>query len=134
MPAVHERRRERLADALTSVGLGSALITTLLNVRYLTGFTGSAGTLLVSASGGAEIATDSRYELQVAQECPDVPARITRSGRRELAASVLGSGPVAVGFEDLSLEVAGWRDLPSGVEWTPLGGPDRPPADDQGPS
>ena len=70
MPAVHERRRERLADVLTSVGLGSALITTLLNVRYLTGFTGSAGTLLVTASGSAWIATDSRYELQVAKGMP----------------------------------------------------------------
>ncbi len=122
MPALHERRRQQLADVLTSVGLRSALVTTLLNVRYLTGFTGSAGTLLVNADGSAEIATDSRYELQVAQECPDVLARITRSGRRELAASVLGTGLVAVGFEDLSLDVAAWRELPTGVEWTPLGG------------
>ena len=34
----------------------------------------------------------------------------------------MAQASVAVGFEDLSLEVAGWRDLPSGVEWTPLGG------------
>ena len=104
-------------------GLGSALVTTLLNVRYLTGFTGSAGALLVHADGSAEIATDSRYELQVAQECPDVPARITRSGRpragsqrrRIRAASRSGSRTFHWTWP------AGVTCL-SGVEWTPLGG------------
>ncbi|MCZ3390178.1 MAG: aminopeptidase P family protein [Actinomycetia bacterium] len=120
MPALHERRRERLTDVLTSVGLGSALITTVLNVRYLTGFTGSAAALLVTVDGSAEIATDSRYALQVQQECSDVPARITRSGRRELAQSVCDQNLGAAGFEDQCLSVAAWRDLPPGVAWTPL--------------
>ncbi len=122
VPAIHEERRQRLAGLLGSVGLGSALITTLLNVRYLTGFTGSAGALLVSASGKAEIATDSRYALQVEQECPDVPACITRSGRRELALRVLEQNSGAAGFEDQNLSVAAWRDLSPGVEWAPMGG------------
>lgn len=121
MAAVQERRRQRLAEVLGSMGVGSALVTSLLNIRYLTGFTGSAAALLVRADGDAELATDSRYELQVAQECPDVPARITRIGRRDLAGSLLERGFVSAGFEDLSLPVSAWRDLPAELEWTPLG-------------
>ena len=121
MPAIHERRRMQLAEVLAAGGLGSALVTTLLNVRYLTGFTGSAAALLVRSDGCAVMATDSRYALQVEQECPDVPARITRSGRRELAQSIVGWSSGPSGFEDQSLSVAAWRELPVSVEWAPLG-------------
>ncbi|MDX6278398.1 MAG: hypothetical protein QOJ72_2526, partial [Nocardioidaceae bacterium] len=39
-------RRARLVAALGERGLDGAIITTLVNVRYLTGFTGSNGALL----------------------------------------------------------------------------------------
>lgn len=121
MSSVHKARRQRLADVLNAVGLEAALVTDLLNVRYLAGFTGSAGALVVRADASAEIATDSRYALQVGQECSDVVARITRSGRVDLAAGLVEAGVAIAGFEDLSLTVAGWRHLPPGVDWTPLG-------------
>src|SRR5580698_5111034 len=43
------------------------LITTLANVRYLTGFTGSAGVLAVSADR-ALLTTDGRYRTQSAEQ------------------------------------------------------------------
>jgi len=120
MPEHHTQRRDRLAGRLREAEIDAALVTSLLNVRWLTGFTGSAATLLVAADGTAEIATDGRYALQVAAECPDIPARITRSGRRELADRAAGRRWRA-GFEDLDLSVAAWRTLPADAEWVPLG-------------
>jgi hypothetical protein len=43
-------------------------VTFLPNVRYLTGYTGSNGTLVLTASGEATFFTDPRYRLQAAQE------------------------------------------------------------------
>lgn len=117
---MHQQRRLRLSERLAARDLDAALVTSLLNVRYLTGFTGSSAALLVAADGAAEIATDSRYALQVAAECPDLPARITRSGRRELADRAVHLR-WRTGFEDLELTVASWRDLPESAEWAPLG-------------
>src|SRR5215203_2129853 len=85
MAALHQARRGAFAAVLAERQLDAALVTTLLNVRYLAGFTGSAGALLVRADGSAEIATDGRYRRQVEAECPDVAAVITRSGRHDLA-------------------------------------------------
>ena len=51
-----------LGDALRATaaqrGLDAVLVTNLLNVRYLTGFTGSNGVLLVQTAGADLFATD----------------------------------------------------------------------------
>ena len=53
-------------------------VTDLINIRYLTGFTGSNAALLVSDSN-AILATDSRYEIQAATQVPELPAVIGRN-------------------------------------------------------
>src|SRR5256885_10965122 len=53
------RLRERLPDA----GCDALAVTNLSNVGYLTGFTGSAGILLVTP-GEAVLVTDGRYQTQ----------------------------------------------------------------------
>lgn len=63
-------RLGRLRSALTNRKCDAALITSADNLRYLCGFTGSAGALLVDGRQ-ALFATDSRYTLQAAGECPD---------------------------------------------------------------
>ncbi len=116
----HRARREALAAVLAERQLDAALVTSLLSVRYLAGFTGSAAALLVRADGSAEIATDGRYRLQVEAECPDLAATITRSGRRDLADRAVTTGSQRIGFEDRQLAVAGFRDLPHSASWEPL--------------
>lgn len=71
-------RRARLVAALGERGLDGAIITTLVNVRYLTGFTGSNGALLVPREGPAVFFTDGRYRDQAAEELPDVEHVIGR--------------------------------------------------------
>ncbi|MPZ87277.1 MAG: M24 family metallopeptidase [Nitriliruptorales bacterium] len=72
-------RRERLRARLRKRGLDALLVTRRVNIRYLTGFTGSAGTLLVTADGGADLfVSDGRYSEQAAAEVPDLERGTSR--------------------------------------------------------
>lgn len=75
------RRGERLRASLGSLGCDALVITHLTNVRYLTGFTGSAGLLVVDEQGML-LVTDGRYEEQAAAQlaASGVPADL-RVGR-----------------------------------------------------
>lgn len=69
----HAGRRRRLRARLREHGLDALLVTRLVNIRYLTGFTGSAGALLVTADGGADLfVTDERYTEQAEGEVSDL--------------------------------------------------------------
>jgi Xaa-Pro aminopeptidase len=63
-------RVARLRSRLAEVACDALLVTNLTNVRYLTGFTGSAALLLVPADDEAEpvFVTDGRYRDQAASE------------------------------------------------------------------
>ena len=58
---------------------GIYLVTSLPNIRYLIGFTGSSGALLVSENE-LLIVSDGRYEEQLATQCPGVEAIIRPLG------------------------------------------------------
>jgi Xaa-Pro aminopeptidase len=60
-------RLSRLRSALEENRLDSLLVTHLPNIRYLSGFTGSAGALLVS-DRDCILFTDGRYRTQAKQE------------------------------------------------------------------
>lgn len=95
-------RRQRLGDALGDLALEAMLVTTLVNVRYLTGFTGSNGAVLVNHGGGATFFTDGRYRDQAAAEVPDLEHVITRDLLGEMAAR---ADVVDLGFESHTLSV-----------------------------
>ncbi len=65
-----EHRLARLRDKLHERGLDAVLISQPENCRYLSGFTGSAGYLVISAEE-AIIATDFRYFEQSALQSPN---------------------------------------------------------------
>ena len=62
----------------------AALISTLVNVRYLTGFTGSNAALLVGVDGRDVFVTDGRYTDQSAAQLPDVERVTGRSVVQDL--------------------------------------------------
>lgn len=77
----HHSRIERLQAALSSADIDALLVTNLTNVRYLTGFSGTNGQVLVHARG-ATFLTDPRYEAQAGQlvvgaDVVVYPARLT---------------------------------------------------------
>jgi Xaa-Pro aminopeptidase len=78
-------RRARVAEGLAALEADGIVVTTLVNGRYLTGFTGSNGVLLVRADGEATLITDGRYRDQAAAESPDVELVVVRDVVAEAA-------------------------------------------------
>jgi Xaa-Pro aminopeptidase len=94
---VTPERRDAVRALLRTAELDALLVTDLVNVRYLTGFTGSNAALLVHVDGDAasRFCTDGRYRAQAAGEVPDLETVIDRGSALALAASARG----VVGFE-----------------------------------
>jgi Xaa-Pro aminopeptidase len=63
----YEARRQAVADELKSRQLDCLLVAYSPNLRYLSGFTGSNGALLILPEGST-LFTDPRYKIQAAQE------------------------------------------------------------------
>ena len=63
----HAARLERLRLSIAETGVDALLVTSLPSVRYLTGFSGSNGMLVVTATESA-LVTDFRYAAQVRLE------------------------------------------------------------------
>lgn len=99
MPETHAARRKRLRAALSAADADAALITTLVNVRYLTGLASSNTALLVPADGSPVLATDSRYGLIAERECPDLELVVARAVEAELAGLASSRGLRRLAFE-----------------------------------
>jgi Xaa-Pro aminopeptidase len=88
------------------------LITDLINVRYLSGFTGSNAALLVFADDRPPVlATDGRYRTQAAQQAPDLEVAIERACGRYLAGRAASAGVRRLGFESHVVTVDGFDAL-----------------------
>ena len=88
MPETHGRRRGALRGLLTGAGVDALLVTDLLNIRYLTGFTGSNAAVLLHAEGDGKtlFCTDGRYTTQAAAEVPDLETVVDRASAATLVA------------------------------------------------
>jgi Xaa-Pro aminopeptidase len=71
-------RLERLRGELAARELDGFLVTDILNVRYLSGFTGSDAVALVTTDD-AILITDFRYAEQSAAECPGMILELVES-------------------------------------------------------
>ena len=102
--------------------LDTLLVTNLLNVRYLTGFTGSNGACVVMREERLFL-TDFRYVQQASEQVPDYE-------RVELGRDMLGDLAKRLGgrtgFDDEDVSVASHAKLaeaaPEGVELVPASG------------
>lgn len=84
------------------------LVTDLVNVRYLSGFTGSNAALLISVTDdSAVLATDGRYRTQAERQSPDVEIVIERACAPHLATRVAAAGVRRLGFESHVVTVDG---------------------------
>jgi Xaa-Pro aminopeptidase len=92
-------------------GLDAVLVTNLLNVRYLTGFTGSNGALLVRTDGADLFGTDGRYTTQAGTQVPDVELLVDRGTVPALAREAVRRGVGRLGFESHDLTVDGLAAL-----------------------
>jgi Xaa-Pro aminopeptidase len=94
-------RLDRLRTGFDGAGIDALVVSSLTNIRYLTGFTGSSAVLLVTSTS-ALFVTDGRYTTQSAQQLGDssVEAEIEISTESpELAASKGAKGIARLGLE-----------------------------------
>jgi Xaa-Pro aminopeptidase len=122
-PATVEARTDRLVARLAEQELDCLLVTNLLNVRYLTGFTGTNGACIVTPDERLFL-TDFRYVEQAAEQ-------VRGYERVELARDMLGdlAGRLRgrAGFEDSDVTVAKHaklaENLTAGAELVAAGTP-----------
>jgi Xaa-Pro aminopeptidase len=100
-------RRARLREKARAAGLDAVLVTRLVNVRYLTGFTGSNGVLLLPADADRPdvLCTDGRYTVQAALQAPDVELLIERASATALAERSAADRYRTLGFESHDVTV-----------------------------
>ena len=98
-------RRDRLRATAAQQGLDAVLVTNLLNVRYLTGFTGSNGALLLRTDGADVFGTDGRYTTQAGTQVPDLQLLIDRGTVSALARAAVRSRAGRIGFESHEVTV-----------------------------
>lgn len=115
-------RLKCLARRLQAEDLPAIFVTDAANRRYLTGFTGSAGMLLVDTEG-AWLLTDSRYTQQAEAEAPDcciVPS--SEDPYETLTDTLKERGISRVGFEAHQVTFDAHRRMSEKVacvEWIP---------------
>jgi Xaa-Pro aminopeptidase len=125
VPDNHAVRRDRLRALVASLPADAAcmVVTRLVNVRYLTGFTGSNAALLVTADG-AVLATDGRYITQAEQQAPDLERVIDRQCATALVERARKDGVDRLAFEahDVTVDLhETLRSTGEGVELVPSG-------------
>ena len=121
MPRAHELRRGR---AWTQVReqypeATALLVTSLANVRYLTGFTGSNAVLLLEEDSTL-LGTDGRYSLQAAEQCPDLPVHLDRVTCPAVASAWAAAGGGTLAVESAHLSVHDLRALERVIGTPPL--------------
>ena len=102
-------RRSALIGAMPAY-VDVMLVTNLINVRYLTGFTGSNAALCVGRDGVVVLATDGRYEQQAGSQAGDVSLHITRTPAVGLL-RMLSSQVRVVGIERRHVTLALFDEL-----------------------
>jgi Xaa-Pro aminopeptidase len=116
-------RQKKLRQHLAPTQFDALLISHLPNIRYLCGFTGSAGLLLVTETGSVFI-TDVRYDTQAREEVKGAKVIIARKTlphalAESLAAARKRSKGWTIGIEAEHLTVAERKRLadllPSGI-------------------
>jgi Xaa-Pro aminopeptidase len=126
-PATPRERRAAIRERIGAADLDALIVLDLTDIRYLSGFTGSAGVLVLLADGADTFFTDFRYQTQVAEELdPAIDVRIESESLLKMSCEFLaGLGVSRVGFEREQLTYRAWaawseREAPALVpieEW-----------------
>jgi Xaa-Pro aminopeptidase len=111
----YSERQSKLVAALRRARVDGMLVTHLPNIRYLCGFSGSAGVLLVPSGDRVSkpvFYTDGRYTQQAAQEVQGARVVIARKGAMaEACEQARRAGIRVLGFEGEDLSYAAFRQL-----------------------
>ncbi len=96
---------EKLREKFDGSEIDALLVSAPENRRYMSGFTGSAGYLIIS-KGEAVLVTDFRYIEQSQQQAPDFAVERISGSMSWLPAKLFDMGLTSVGFESQDMTVA----------------------------
>lgn len=107
---------EKLRSEFSKLGIDGLLITSGYNRRYMTGFTGSSGVVLISGEN-AQFITDFRYVEQAAKQCQGFEiVKHTGTIPEEVAAQAKKLGITKLGFEQEHLSYSSFKSYEKAVE------------------
>ncbi len=116
---------DRAAIPFGELKIDALLVSAPPNVRYLSGFTGDNGLLLVTPASQT-LFTDPRFTIQAAEECSCEVKIVTKTPLDQAVLQVIGKKRIKrVGFEasrmlyDVYQRMA--KSLPRGVKFKPIG-------------
>lgn len=116
-------RLEELRSSMAEWDLDAMLVGNAENRRYLSGFTGSAGFLIITPDQ-AILVTDFRYYEQVAREAPEFRLLKIETKFEDLLPDLLDELEIErLGFESQHVTVAqhrDWTNVSGDVEWVAL--------------
>ena len=112
--AYTEARRHALRALLAHADLSALLVTKPVNVRYLTGFSGSYGALLL-LHDRTVFFTDGRYRHQAAAEVPDAEVVLAPGDLIGPVGGVVRTAGDGLGFEPAGLTWGDGQRLRSGL-------------------
>lgn len=119
-----ENRMKLLRSQLKQLGIDGMLITSSTNRRYITGFTGTAGAVLISMKH-AELITDSRYSEQAKNQAIDFEVIQHKDTLlQQIIEDVRKLGITRLGFEKNHLVFDSYQQLTDGlsIETVPVSG------------
>jgi Xaa-Pro aminopeptidase len=118
-------RIERVRKAMEQAGIAGLLISSAANRRWVSGFSGSAGVVLIGQQT-ADLFTDGRYTEQAAAQAPACTIHEIRPARQpfavQLAARIAELGLSVIGYEANALTVAEfgrWQAAVADGAWQP---------------
>jgi Xaa-Pro aminopeptidase len=118
-------RADRVSERLGAEQVDLLLVTNLVNVRYLTGFTGSNG-LAIVGHDARRFLTDFRYVEQAAEQVRDFDREQAPQDFLTALGDGWPAGELRVGFEEDHVTVRTHRRLreivPDRIELVPVGG------------
>lgn len=114
-------RIERVRERLRELGLEALVVASAVNRRYLSGFTGTAGILVVGLEE-VELLTDFRYTEQAGKQAPGARVVEVADALEGLKASLERLGVRRAGYESHHLTVKAFREWQERVpvEWAPV--------------
>jgi Xaa-Pro aminopeptidase len=109
----YRARRSRLISLIKKQGIDLLVVSSRPNVTYLTGFTGE-DTWLVIGPQQTLLVSDSRFETELSQQCPDIEAaiRTARNTRSAFLGQILAAASARnIGYEKHIVTVADFEQV-----------------------
>lgn len=115
-------RQARMGEVLGNEGLDALIVTDLVNIRYLTGFVGSNGVLVITP-GARVLLTDSRYATSARAQVHDTEVEIAGRDLMDRLVDVVPQGRVGIEAEHMTVaRRERFAARLSGVELVPTSG------------